>query len=924
MRYFEFLNVLDIIKNPLTEQEAGLIADAIALSTKPFSSPFKILLEKIRQQNSVKQVNCFISYAWAAQDICPTELWTQEFIYRLAEWLHRAGINVFIDRENSRFGNQMKPFMEKHVSEDDYIILLGTKTLKIKLSSSQIFYNVSVEYEQIKMRLAKETKNKTKASVIPIIISGKNKESLPDELFGKIAIEDFSGNGLLLGQANIFLNHLQGLIAKLYGLQDVSSDLTKNYHKLWKNFQQENIFKKGNQIGNLNTNPYLYLQQTKVRQENFGKNKYSFFSLSSQDANISHIGNIDSLKSIVASITKMPAPIVTQVTVISGLGGMGKTHLAKQAMLDTKHVCKFSLWIDVESQMKTNLYGKEIEKLGFTTGNVPYTQQLQLLFDWLGDRPGWLLILDDVNNCQDIKSYIPPNGGHVIITSRHNEWPITDYHHRLDKLSNSESEELIKKYMGNRMLTIDEMHTIALRLDHLPLALIQASTYLSKNASITIDYYLKCYEQQPMEFLKQYTEHKNVWKTLSISLEKMEDQSTALLRKCVIFGHMPLPLHLLAKWIGCSKVELNTLLSTPLSYYLIQSHVEKNTVILHPIVSDILFAKLETYYKKTKIEEGLSFISEQLITGKTQYQSILISYFLEIIPKIKILDKRNIFIDSNILANTLLSVMPILLNKDNIEPMINIEQQYLKLIKNEIILKNSLLYYQLLEKLLSFYVKKRDRQSFELIREKYNSLDSAQLSQKVKTKILVSKGVIAIECNDFINAILYLEEAIKNNILSPYEQARTYANCCTAYIAIKKNEKAIEMAKQGLEILSKILSDDHVVTLRTYIKANLAEMYINDNKLEEAEKLRNENIIELERIYSINSSRGKSWDYYSLAKIACRKGNNGLAKERYGIFVTEMNKIFGSTHKWPTAYKTVAEDLNNEIEGKNNLTISKK
>ena len=918
MRYFEFLNTLNIASNPLTDKEAGLIVDVMLLSTKPFSKPFKKLLENIRQQNISKEVSCFICYACADKDMFPEELWGQELVKCLVAWLHLAGIKVFIDEENSRFGNQIKPFMQQHIKDDDYIIIVGTKTLKAKLSSNQTLYNLKVEYEHVRSRIQEESNEISKASVIPIILSGKYEEALPDELIGALAIEDFSGNSLLFGQANIFIDHLQRLIAKLYNinLQETESSLTQSYKHLWKVFKEEKILQIGNQLGNLHFNPYLYLQQAKKRQSNFGKNKSCFSPSLAENQLDNYIGNTSLLERIINSINHPPAPKNTQVTVISGLGGMGKTHLAQQIMLNTKNVCKSVIWVNVESQISTNLYQKELEQLGFTAGSLPYIEQLKLFFDWLRDHPIWLLILDDVSNYEHIKLFIPPYSGHVIITSRTSEWPETYFHYSLDKLNVEDGRKLMKKHLRKRTLNDYNLDTLAEKLFYLPLALIQAAVYLAKNASTTIDYYIELYEQEPVELFEVYTEHKNVWQTLSISLEQVKNQSIEseeLLYKCAVFGHMPLPLILLAEWIGCSIVKLSKLLSIPLSYYLIQPYVENNTVILHPIVGDILFAKLETHLKKDKIEEGLIFVTRQLLKENSQHELTLINYFFEMLQKIKI-GEHTVSINPIVLAKALLATLPFLLKQDNMEAMINIEPQWRSLLDNEIILKNSLLHYQLLDKLLSFYTKKRDRKEFEFIEKKYNILNVSLFTKEIQLKVLVGKGIIAIELEHFVQAIAYFEEAINENLLPSYEQALAYANCCTAYIQNNNRERAIEMAKQGLKIIKEMPQDDENIDLRTYIKANLAEMHINYGELAEAEKLRQENIADSATVHSINGSRGKSWNYCSLAKIACKQGNLELARQRYEIFVMEMNKVFTSLNKWPDKYQNVAKGLDREIQ----------
>jgi hypothetical protein len=926
-RYFDFIDTLNLNPCPLTTREASLIADVMLLSNKPLHHAFKGLLKSVRELlyiSEEKNPTCFISYAWANETIYPEEFWTQEFLYHLANWLNQAGIKTSIDKENSRYGNHMQPYMAKSIKTADFIILAGTKALKVKLSSVDSF-NVKFEYKFIKKRLELEKQQTiqpgkdTQGTIIPIIISGKDNEALPDQLRGVVAIEDFSGNGLLHSDHTNFIDNFQNLLAKLYSINRSHSNYS-NYQKLWDRFRKQHILPKGNCKGNLSINPYLYFQQTKVRQSFFGKNKLRLRDQMPENKGKKYIGREKEFTEIIEKIKNNPNPQRSLLSVISGIGGTGKTGLAKHIIFAIKDFAKSVIWLNVELRTDTHLYHRLIHQLGFDVGNPDSSQQQQLLFDWLRDNPGWVLVLDDVSDYKSIQDFLPPYGGHILITSRSNDWwtsSISIKCYSLSDLTPEENKQLVNDVtQSHKIFEIHQTNKLALRLGYLPLALEQASAYIRENKLSSIDDYISLYEKYPVKICSLYPGHNNVSQTLSLSLNQISKQSPKsihLLHQCSLFGHALIPKKLLKRLSGMNLYDLNLFLQPSIAYYLIRPD-NNDSVSLHPVMADILFDQLKNEEKKEFIENGFVFIKDQLNNKyKLIYQETLIHLMLELTSKMENLRKVQIYTEPNFFANTLMTVLPVLFNQDNMFALSRLEKPWQQLLNNDLLKKDLALYLELLNKYLSYCVKKRE--GFGFLKEKFQALDINQFSEDARANILLHKGTIEIELGSYAEAIKYFEAAIQTGRLPLQALARAHANRCMAYLQGTKDVVTIQkIEKETFETLHQLPPTDDSITVITYVNANLAEYYVKQGHLEQARTLRLQNIADLKNIKSSNPHRGLSWNYHSLANIECICKNFELAKQYYDFFVEEMNHVFGNLSKWPDSYKKTHDELRGRID----------
>ena len=115
---------------------------------------------------------------------------------------------------------------------------------------------------------------------------------------------------------------------------------------------------------------------------------------------------------------------------ISGMGGVGKTEIATEYIHLHRHKYEIIWWIRAE---QTDRVRDALVKLGQRLGVGPVSTEsgrdrtIAAVLETLasGRRPNWLLVYDNAAQPLELQRYLPacPPGGHIIITSRLQNWP---------------------------------------------------------------------------------------------------------------------------------------------------------------------------------------------------------------------------------------------------------------------------------------------------------------------------------------------------------------------------------------------------------------------------------------------------------------------------------------------------------------------
>lgn len=138
-------------------------------------SCFEVAIFGVQEHKKKKGLwtpKCFISYAWGDKK---QERWVEI----LATDLQKAGVNVLLDKwQNAHIGSSISRFTEK-IEECDKIIVVGTPAYRKKYANNEEKRGFVVATEGDLMAPRMLGTEKEKKSVMPILLEGEVKESLP-------------------------------------------------------------------------------------------------------------------------------------------------------------------------------------------------------------------------------------------------------------------------------------------------------------------------------------------------------------------------------------------------------------------------------------------------------------------------------------------------------------------------------------------------------------------------------------------------------------------------------------------------------------------------------------------------------------------------------------------------------------------------
>jgi tetratricopeptide (TPR) repeat protein len=296
---------------------------------------------------------------------------------------------------------------------------------------------------------------------------------------------------------------------------------------------------------------------------------------------------------------------------LHGLGGVGKTQLAIEYSYRYANEYQVIWWIpaDQTALVRSNLAALA-PRLGIT-GPVPNRVEEAVAAVLNALRRGdpyarWLLVFDNADEPELIRSLMPAGPGDIIITSRNRDWAQV-----VDALEvNVFTREESKEFLGLRApsITEDDADRLAEEFGDLPLGLDQAGAWLVQTA-MTVEAYIDLLKKEASRILGEnpapdYAVPVAAAWSLSVArLRRQTPDAMELLQCCAFFGVAPISLELLERGRYVLKSPLQKTLNDPIllgrairalgRYALAKIDNNRRTLEVHRIIQRLIREELD-------------------------------------------------------------------------------------------------------------------------------------------------------------------------------------------------------------------------------------------------------------------------------------------------------------------------------------------
>ena len=311
------------------------------------------------------------------------------------------------------------------------------------------------------------------------------------------------------------------------------------------------------------------------------------------------VGREEALRQLTEVLAVQDEAVGTQAVAVYGLGGVGKSELVLHYAHAHRNDYRLVWWI-------TAAAGEQVEAgLAALAGRLSPVIALtattrdaaRWTAGWLQAHAGWLLILDNVEDPQDVEQLLGQlDGGHVLLTTRRDvDWRGAAVQVRLDILDSASAAEVIVRRTGHSMAA-DQTDAVAIatELGYLPLALDQAAAYITQ-ARINPGSYLARLRQRPARMYAATAAGDaertitRVWDLTITAVRGRDHGAVRLLHILACFAPHAIPRVILPGDEAAGDTDEQLVLLA--SYSMITLTAE--TVALHRLVQAVVLAKPE-------------------------------------------------------------------------------------------------------------------------------------------------------------------------------------------------------------------------------------------------------------------------------------------------------------------------------------------
>ena len=349
-------------------------------------------------------------------------------------------------------------------------------------------------------------------------------------------------------------------------------------------------------------------------------------------------GRRDTLHLLHEALTSTKSAALTQA--ISGLGGIGKTQTALEYVYCYHREYQAIFWIRASSREEL------IEDLMQLAHVIPLLQQheqdqqglLLAVKQWLQSHTNWLLIVDNADDLNMVKEYLPTHtAGHILLTTRSQAVRSLARKVELTTLPLEESVLFLLKrsgFIGQDETSLEHVaattrataEAIAKALGYLPLALDQAGAYMEETET-SLTNYLTLYQHEHKALLTRRgglgENHAPVATTWSLAFHHLATSNPAaidLMRLCAFLAPDAIAEEMLLQGAHHVSTLLQQAASKPIAwdhviedlgrYSLLHRQSESQSLSLHRLVQSVLSDEMDVFTREHWTHVAIRVVSE--------------------------------------------------------------------------------------------------------------------------------------------------------------------------------------------------------------------------------------------------------------------------------------------------------------------------
>lgn len=489
------------------------------------SATFKNLLNQIwvqSIQDGLPSKKILISYAWPLQDdkykndkgetVELKELWVQEFLQNLVNFLVQSGIVVYFDKNNSGGGFILSKFMQNKIQKADHCLIISTRTLgyKMRLGKSGVCF----EYDHMKLRMDEERHLLSNRFIIPVLLN--NNFYGPRE-FAEIGEIIFCYKGFLYGY--------ESLLKSLYRYGNSIDFIFLKY----RNYLEQMPHIKSNQPGLVIKEDHFNRAQNEIHLFNFLPRNMNFMGREMELTRLK--------EHIHAQRSHESSDLALSVVVASG--GKGKSFLVNEFAYQYRNQYELVCLIPAETvQQIESCYAELASDLEINCDKEVLIKELR---KWWRSHSRCLIIFDNAKSYNQILNYLPLERCDVVITSQSLDWPAGTMI-KLETFSLEDAKNYVEKVLEKRPIdTPEKVKRLLMNMECFPLRLAHACATIKK-MNIDIDAYLALEKSNSSELyantlLPPGDHHTSIYITYLTAMNTIEQVNplSAIILKCCAY-----------------------------------------------------------------------------------------------------------------------------------------------------------------------------------------------------------------------------------------------------------------------------------------------------------------------------------------------------------------------------------------------------